>query len=253
VAGVLGDGDWLQRLKRRSRWPTAGVPEAERLLRLDEALDALGRCPHQPPDIRREQAEAVRVGSVVGTIARADDFDRLFRPLNPDVRRRRQRLAQTNNQVGPRLSPLSLIRVGELYFVDDGHHRISIARARGQIAVDARVRAICTVAFACACLTQQDLRIKAAERGFLERVPLPDPALRDLWLDNTADYETLASAAVAWSDEHGYSVDGSRALDPGAAAAWWHDHVIPLAHTSCCTGPTSTAAAYLFSHSPTAP
>jgi hypothetical protein len=248
---VRGDRPRLQRLKKRTRWPGAGVPEAEQLLRLDEALDALGRCPHQPPDLRREQAEAVPVRSVVGTMARADDFDRLFRPLNPDVRRRRQQLARSTDQAGPRPSPLSLVRVGELYFVDDGHHRISMARARGQIAVDARVRSICTVAFACACLTQQDLRIKAAERGFLERVPLPDPALRDLWLDNTAGYETLASAALNWSDQHGYTIDGSHALEPAAAAAWWHDHVIPLAHTSRCAGPISTAASYLFCHTPT--
>jgi hypothetical protein len=189
---------------------------------------------------------------VVGTLARSEDFDRVFRPLNPDVRRRRQRPARTNDRLGSRLSPLSFIRVGELYFVDDGRHGISIARAGGQIAVDARVRAICTVAFACACLTQQDLRVKAAERGFLERVALPDQALRDLWLDNTADYETLASAAIKWSDERGYTVDGSRALDPGAAAAWWQDHVIPLAHTPPAPDLPAQLAAYLLSHTPTA-
>lgn len=245
-----GDDTWLHRLKQRARLPTRGVAEAASLLRLDEALEALGRCPHQPRDLRRDQAEAVPVRSVVGTMARADDFDRLFRPLNSDVRRRRQRLARSPDQAGARLSPLSLIRVGELYFVDDGHHRISIAHARGQVAVDAHVRAICTVAFACACLTQQDLRIKAAERGFLERVPLPDPALRDLWLDDPAGYETLAAAALTWSEEHGYTIDGSRALDPAAAAAWWQDHVIPLAHMSRCPGPISTAASYLFCHTP---
>lgn len=247
-----GDGAWLRQMTKRVRLPR-GVPDAATLLRLDEALDALGRCPHQPRDLRREQAEAVPVRSVVGTMARAEDFDRLFRPLNPDVRRRRQRLARSTDQASAPLSPLSLIRVGEMYFVDDGHHRISIARARGQIAVDARVRAICTVAFACACLTQQDLRIKAAERGFLERVPLPDPALRDLWLYDAADYETLAAAALTWSDEHGYTIEGSRSLEPAAAAAWWHDHVIPLAHTSRCAGPISTAASYLFCHTPTTP
>jgi hypothetical protein len=246
-----GDVAWLHRLTKRARFPSQGVPEAESLLRLDEALDALGRCPHQPRNLRHEQAEAVPVRSVVGTMGRADDFDRLFRPLNPDVRRRRQRLARSNDQASARLSPLSLIRVGELYFVDDGHHRISIAHARGQIAVDARVRAICTMAFACACLTQRDLRIKAAERGFLERVPLPDPALRDLWLDDPAGYETLAAAALTWSDEHGYTIDGSRALEPATAAAWWYDHVIPLAHTSGCAAPISTAATYLFCHTPT--
>jgi len=247
------DETWLHRLMKRARLATRGVRQVESLLRLDEALDALGRCPHQPRDLPREQAEAVPVRSVVGTMARADDFDRLFRPLSPDVRRRRQRLARSTGQAGPALSPLSLVRVGELYFVDDGHHRISIARARDQIAVDARVRVICTVAFACACLTRQDLRIKAAERGFLERVPLPDPALRDLWLDDPAGYETLAAAALKWSDEHGYTIDGSRSLDPAAATAWWHDHVIPLAHTSRCTGPSSTAASYLFCHTPTTP
>jgi hypothetical protein len=248
-----GDETWLHRLTKRGRLATRGVPEAESLLRLDDALNALGRCPHQPRALRHEQAEAVPVRSVVGTMARADDFDRLFRPLNPDVRRRRRRLARSPDQANVRLSPLSLIRVGDLYFVDDGHHRISIAHARGQIAVDAHVRAICTVAFACACLTQQDLRIKAAERGFLERVPLPDPALRDLWLDDPAGYETLAAAALNWSDEHGYTIDGSRALEPAAAAAWWHDHVIPLAHTSRCAAPISTAASYLFCHTPTTP
>jgi len=242
------DETWLHRLTERARLATRGVPQAESLLRLDEALDALGRCPHQPRDLRHQQAEAVPIRSVVGTMARAEDFDRLFRPLTPDVRRRRQRLARANDQADARLPPLSLVRVGDLYFVDDGHHRISIARARGQIAVDARVRAICTVAFACACLTQQDLRIKAAERGFLERVPLPDPALQDLWLDDTADYETLAAAAHKWSDDHGYTIDGRHALDPTAAAAWWQEHVLPIAHASRCAGPVSTAAAYLFSH-----
>lgn len=37
------------------------------------------------------------------------------------------------------LKPVDLIRVGECYFVQDGHHRISVAHALGQLAIDAEV------------------------------------------------------------------------------------------------------------------
>ena len=37
------------------------------------------------------------------------------------------------------LPPVALIQVGHLYFVRDGHHRISVARALGQETIDAEV------------------------------------------------------------------------------------------------------------------
>ena len=37
--------------------------------------------------------------------------------------------------------PVELIQVGDLYFVRDGHHRISVARAMGQEAIEAKVTA----------------------------------------------------------------------------------------------------------------
>lgn len=168
---------------RWRRWcsRSSADTDVEPLLNLDEALTALGRCPHHPRGLVRTEADTVPVESIVGTLARGEDFDRLFRPLNSSLRDRREGLARAG---AASLFPVSLVRVGELYFVDDGHHRISIARDLDQLAVDALVRSICTVAFACACLTQKDLQVKAAERRFLESVPLPDPALRDLWLDD---------------------------------------------------------------------
>lgn len=236
---------------RWRRWwsrPSAAT-DVEPLLRLDEALAVLGRCPHHPQGLARREADTVPVASIVGTLARGEDFDRLFRPLNPALRDRRERLARAG---AAGLSPVSLVRVGELYFVDDGHHRISIARARAQLAVDALVRSVCTVAFACACLTQTDLQVKAAERRFLECVPLPDPALRDVWLDDPADYEVLAAAAHRWSAQHGSTAvaEDEGALDPAVAAAWWRHHVVPLAHRNGCDGAGSIAAAYLCIHEP---
>ena len=37
------------------------------------------------------------------------------------------------------LAPIQLIQVGDAYFVRDGHHRISVSRAFGQVAMDAEV------------------------------------------------------------------------------------------------------------------
>ncbi|MBP2384336.1 hypothetical protein [Brachybacterium sacelli] len=112
-------------------------------------------------DARKRDAWAELVVVKVVALARGEDFDRLFRPLNPALRDRRGRLARIGTAS---LSPVSLVRVGELHFVDDGHHRLSIARVRGQLAVEAVICSVCTVAFACACLTQTDLQVKAAAR-----------------------------------------------------------------------------------------
>ena len=42
-------------------------------------------------------------------------------------------------QRGRCLPPVALIQVGDHYFVRDGHHRISVARALGQLAIEATV------------------------------------------------------------------------------------------------------------------
>lgn len=228
---------------RRSRWwlPSRKEERGTPALVLNETLAALGRSSTCVPSggERRRFAETVSLARVAGTVARAGDFDRELRPAHEGLRDRWERIAALADTTAA-LPPVSLVRVGELYFVEDGHHRISVARARGQLAVDAHVRAVCTVAFACACLTQQDLITKAAERDFLATIPLPDAATRDLWLDDPADYGRLAAAARAWIAQHECCVA------PATAAAWWEHEVVPLAHTAGCTGPTSTAAAYLF-------
>jgi hypothetical protein len=40
---------------------------------------------------------------------------------------------------GAVLPPISVVRVGDAYAVRDGHHRVSVARARGAVSIDASV------------------------------------------------------------------------------------------------------------------
>lgn len=70
---------------------------------------------------------------------RSQDFDANFRPLKTHSKARWLGVA-TARQMGRKLSPVSLIQVGDIYFIEDGHHRISVARARGEQEIEAKVK-----------------------------------------------------------------------------------------------------------------
>ena len=74
---------------------------------------------------------------------KACDFDRGFWPASG---RDRQRWAELDGaeRGGAVLPPIEVLRVGGLYFVKDGHHCVSVARATGQQMIDADVTEILT-------------------------------------------------------------------------------------------------------------
>jgi hypothetical protein len=81
----------------------------------------------------------IPVAAITATVepSRAALFDRHFRPAAAAGERwRRVWLAE---QRGAVLPPISVIRVGGSYAVRDGHHRVSVARARGAVTIDATV------------------------------------------------------------------------------------------------------------------
>lgn len=211
----------------------AGVrpPDELAIMPLSDALSALGA--DGETDLGRQD---VRADAIVGTIARTGDFDRGFRPLNRALRHRWETLARTDAE----LPPVRLVRLGELYFVEDGHHRVSIARARGAVTVSAQVRKICTIAFGMGCLTVAHLGSKAAERKFLERVPLEERVRVGLWLDNPKDWFRMADSAEAWGFRRGLSGRDEHARAE-FAAAWWDEEVMPVVNRlrdkDVCTPP----------------
>lgn len=68
---------------------------------------------------------------------------------------------------------------------------------------------------------------KAAERRFLEELPLPEEVTRGLWLENPADGARLADAALAWGYTHA-ATDGSACCAHALASAWWEEEVRPV-------------------------
>jgi hypothetical protein len=71
---------------------------------------------------------------------RALAFDRWFRPAGSVARGRWERLWMAA-QRGESLPPISVVQAGDGYAVLDGHHRVSVARARGALTIDAVVAA----------------------------------------------------------------------------------------------------------------
>jgi hypothetical protein len=80
----------------------------------------------------------VSINQIRGSEDRCADFDSNFNPLQEHNRDRWLNIAQARER-GKALPPVALIQVGDLYFVRDGHHRVSVARALGQQAIEATV------------------------------------------------------------------------------------------------------------------
>ena len=82
--------------------------------------------------------QTVPIARICGSEGRSRDFDGNFNPLHSHAMERWLRVAEAQRRGMP-LPPVQLIKVGEFYFVRDGHHRISVARALGQREIDAEV------------------------------------------------------------------------------------------------------------------
>jgi hypothetical protein len=80
----------------------------------------------------------VPIEHIRGSEGRSHDFDRDFNPLQDHTKMRWLGIAAAR-QEGKSLPPVLLVQVGDAYFVLDGHHRISVARARGQCDIEAEV------------------------------------------------------------------------------------------------------------------
>lgn len=85
--------------------------------------------------------EMVPLANIIGSVGRYRDFTRNFLPRAGVNEERWTRLdAALNSMEG--FPPVELFRVGEVYFVRDGNHRVSVARANGSTHIEAYVTEI---------------------------------------------------------------------------------------------------------------
>jgi hypothetical protein len=103
------------------------------------ALDVIDRSAPRRGPVIGPPVHAIPLSAIGGTVEpnRAAQFDRAFRPAG-STRARWERVWLAEHR-GTLLPPISVVRVGAGYAVRDGHHRVSVARARGAVTIDAVV------------------------------------------------------------------------------------------------------------------
>ena len=115
--------------------------------------------------------QVVPLDAIVGSEGRAQEFNRSFRPRHRALgeRWRRIRRAQLRHESVP---PVELIKIGEVYFVRDGNHRVSVARQQGQADIDAHVVELETNVPFGRDVERADLEAKAAQSRFVADIGL---------------------------------------------------------------------------------
>jgi hypothetical protein len=81
---------------------------------------------------------SISIDQIKGSESRSKDFDDSFNPIHERSRSRWLSVAKAR-LAGLVLQPVQITQVGEIYFVRDGHHRISVARALGEKFIDAEI------------------------------------------------------------------------------------------------------------------
>ena len=159
----------------------------------EEAVAALGRVGERDLGVQE-----IPLDTIVGSVdRRRGEFDRAFRPAISEVRGRWERISLARRR-GETMPPIDVYRVGDMHFVRDGHHRVSVARSMGDTTIEARVREVQVKVGADPALRTGDLPLKAHERVFFERVPLSPERRRRIQLTDEWRFVFLASLIESW-------------------------------------------------------
>ncbi len=117
--------------------------------------------------------QTVRVEEIVGSLNRYYQFDRAFLPVEDRIAARWQNVDRAfYKEIS--LPPVLLYKVGHVYFVVDGHHRVSVAREQGQEFIEADVRECATKVNITPDLKPEDLVVLGEKVHFLERTHIDD-------------------------------------------------------------------------------
>ena len=108
--------------------------KTDTLLPFDEVMRALGFQVAQRP---ARTPQTIPLDKIVGSVGRYRDFTRTFLPTENVNKERWVRVASLLE--GPGWPPIHVYKVGDVYFVQDGNHRVSVARSLGMKEIEAYV------------------------------------------------------------------------------------------------------------------
>jgi uncharacterized ParB-like nuclease family protein len=194
---------------------------ARRLQSIEPVLEAAGLEGRSYAGVQEIPLDRI-VGSAAAP-SKTGDFDPLFLPMN---RRNRDRWTRIYREMveGDELPPIDVYKVGDYYYVIDGHHRVSVARSLGRGTINARVVEVRTRAPLGPNLDAAALLRAAEYAAFLETTQLhrmrPEARLE---CSRLGRYDEILKHILG----HGYflGLQKGRSVPLPEAAASWYDNV----------------------------
>jgi hypothetical protein len=190
-------------------------------LSFTEVVDALGRRGE-----RYLGVQVIPMDAIVGSVDKVRDFDRRFRPTSGKSRERWERMARKTRS-GESFPPIDVYKLGDLYFVRDGHHRVSVGRALGATSIEAKVTEIDTVISTEGIGGRRDLEGKNWGLRFLNRVPLTGERRAAIVCTDPTDYHRLAEMVEAWACRLMHA-EGAYFDKPTMARRWYDEEYTPV-------------------------
>ena len=167
--------------------------------------------------------KTVPISQIVGSLNRYHEFDAAFLPKNDENANRWQSVDRAFYQEVS-LPPVVLYKVGDVYFVVDGHHRVSVAREQNADFIDAEIRECSTKVKITSGLKSEDLEILQDKVEFLEATNLDQ--LRpgeDIYLTIPDGFSRMLEHIAV----HRYfmGLDEKRDISEKEAVLHWYDTV----------------------------
>ena len=166
---------------------------------------------------------AVPIDHIIGSEGRYGDFDRRFLPRSNKLLERWSSIEKARIR-SIELPPVDLYKIGDIYFVRDGNHRVSVARQQGVAYIDANIVELLVDIPLGPDLSVRDLLMKEEYSDFLEWTDLH--ALRP---DERIEFSELGAYLdlVQHINAHRYYLGQQLQRDIGReeAVADWYDSV----------------------------
>jgi hypothetical protein len=206
--------------------------DPDQLLSLDDVREHLGLYEQWYVGIR-----SIPVSDIVGSVDRAADFDRAFLPKRGAMEHRWKRVEQAfTTEAFP---PIVAFKVGDAYFIEDGHHRVAIARQRKDGFIDAEVTEVKTPVEVTAATDVADLVHMGLRQWFMRETQL-DRVRPDADIDPSRphSYAVLLDIIQAYGFE--LMMERQEMVGAVAAAAHWHDALYLPTVEKICAGDLPT-------------
>ena len=167
--------------------------------------------------------QIVPTNHIVGSMDRFQDFDRAFLPKQRHTAGRWKSIDKAFYG-DVRLPPIQLYQVGDVYFVKDGNHRVSVARQRGADYIDAEVIEGHIRVPLSASMSPQELLLQVEYAEFLRHTDIdrirPDHDIRPTALGRYEEIWHHIQGHQAW-----LSAIWHRPATVAEAVADWYDNI----------------------------